>query len=1406
MSVRPLIGRYSMTDKDDERADQPAAANTSPGFRNAGMSGNGKDESPDLASEALAHMQIYCEQLRTHVKAFVNGVDACELQQIVDDLFRMRNTFVILEKPASEYVVSELLTLLDTWHGDRPVITDDQAKALDSAVAALDGHLGLMRDDMNKDDALDLVPLVNDCRACRAETLISDVLMLAAGIQGQKVHNVAETESSWLEQRQLWLDHVTAQHSVFAEQMSCWQGEVGADSAVLLVSELDRLALFSAQYEHLASMQPLFQSASLLVRAVSREQLKYGAAIKSLLAQLVTTVNAGTLAETPADLVPGDLLRNCLYYVAQIDSESTLALTLRRRFRLDRVRQVANASRRYSTPTIGVLYHLTNAVRIGVARESASLRAWLDAAQNMNELPPATARLRVRLQQIHPVLTLLGAKEAVECLHANIAELQDLPRGHIVSDPQRSKLAAELMRLDTLLDQSARKSVMRKQGATVASDNAVETYTDIAVDTCLREARDELQSFMDSLLRTIQSSLIEESAIIRLSSQLDMINGALQVLPLPELRPVFVSLKQFLVQQQCHDAASDNADFDDATLSMPLVSGKMVDMLVNLHISLDDYLGCVMQPQTDARQFLIDAEETLEHLLSGVSSTGAADNKGTVTDAESGSVLSSERNMLSLSDVGSLTLDVEEDLLLDAVAEPDSLQTDSSQISLVYDECFDHLDSLAQCVKRALTPSANLDARLPNEQMLRALHNLTGNSQMMGFADITAVSQPLQRAALALQRKGTYFGVKETLFVGKLVEALRLRLESVQSGVSVDSALIDLKNELSGVLQNALSGVEDVAEQIGEEGVPFFNIGEPIRPLNNVFHEEVTELLDQLRGVIRSKAFDSDSVIAALALVHTLKGSAHLTGSSSMSDCAHAIEAEVISVSSIDARLKALKDGYQSLQDHLLQFSLGLMAEQKNGQNAPSSIPSAAGDSSDTPVDNDGHGYTGSHSDNSDDEDSVVESALDLAFDLSFKQAGLGDELDNVRSIGRDIQVSLMRYQSELRGQSRSSARVDEIIADLENSSNALRVTLGRADKTHRQASRANAMLQHALIRDQLVRFDTLHQRLTESIEDVANSCDKEVRLQLTGGELMVDKVLFRQLGVLLEQLVRNAVVHGIEPPAQRRSTGKSSVGTISLHARTDGCELIIALADDGRGIDIDDVNALLDERGKPRVANDAELQELLLSSGYSSTRDADVFAGHGLGLSAVQTVMKHVHGSVELQNRTHQGLSVMLRIPQPLVVCRSVLVREGKRLYGIPVSLVKSVHFASDNIDATPGADQADRNTIRLSYLFASLLFADKKPILTTQRRRPSLQIDYHGDVVNIAVDKLIGYRELVVHPLGAQISSLGQFSAGGVYSNGEQVLIVDLPGLLNAGWSSDDDASRSAVRNARRPFVPSE
>ena len=1390
-----------MTEKDDKRPDQPAAANASSGVRGAGVSGNtdGNDQSSGLASEALAHMQIYCEQFRSHVRVFLNGVEACELQQIIDDLFRIRNTFVILEKPASEYAVSELLTLLEMLHSDRAVISDDQAKTLDSAVVALERHLALMQEDVNKDDALDLIPLVNDCRACREETLISDVLMLAAGVQAQKIHNAAETESSWLEQRQLWLDHVVAQCSVFIEQMSSWQGEVGADSAVLLVSELDRLAMYSAQYKHLASMEPLFQSASLIVHAVSREQLKYSAAIKSLLAQLQTTMNAGARAQTPADLVPGDLLRNCLYYVAQIDSESTLALTLRRRYRLDRVGQVANTSRRHNTPTIGVVYQLTNAVRIGIARESASLRAWLDSAPEMDEPLPATVRLRVRLQQIQPVLTLLGAKKAVESLHATIVKLQDLPRGRIVSDAQRSNLAAEIMQLDFLLDQSARKSVKRKQSASLANDNGYETYTAIAVDACLREARDEFQSFIDSLLMTIQSSQLDEAECNRLSSQLDMINGALQVLPLPELRPLFVSLKQFLVQQQRHETINDNADFHSATLPTPQSARKetrqLVDRLANLYVSLDDYLGCVMQPQTDAGQFLIDAEASLDHLLSGISGIDDADNSGAVTEAESRSEPSSERNMLSLSDVGSLTLNVEEDLLLDEVAEGNILQMDSLLNPLVYDECVNHLDNLALCVKSALTPSAILDDRLPNEQMLRALYTLTGNAQMMSFADITAISQPLQRAALALQRKGTYFGAKETLFIGKLIEALRSRLESVQSGVPLDSAGFELEYELSGLLQNALNGGEDVCEEVSEEEVPFFNVGEPICPsnnVNNVFHEEATELLDQLRRVIRLTAFDSDSVAAALALVDTLKGCARMTGSSSMIDCANAIEADVKSVSSVDARLQVLKDGYQSLQNHLLQTSVGLMTDLKNRHAAPSFMTSAAGDEND----NSGH------------ENSGVENALDLAFDLSFKQAGLGDELDKVRSIGRDIQVSLMRYRSEIRGnQLHGFERLDEIITDLENSSNALRGTLARADKSHWQTQRANAMLHHALIRDQLIRFDTLHQRLSESIEDVVDSCGKKVRLQLTGGELMIDKVLFSQLGVLLEQLVKNAAVHGIEPPAQRVSTGKSGAGTISLNVRTDGCDLIITLADDGRGIDIDHVNAVLDDRGERRVANNTELQELLLSSNYSSIRDPDVLAGHGLGLSEVQKLMEQVHGSVELHNRTNQGLTVKLRIPQPLVVCRSVLVREGKRLYGIPVSLVKSVHFASDKSDATLDADQAAGNTVTLSYLFANMLFADKKPILTMQRRRPSLQIDHHGDVVNIAVDKLIGYRELVVHPLGAQISSLGQFSAGGIYSNGEQVLIIDLPGLLSAGRLSASEVSRSAVRNsATSPFVPSD
>ena len=333
-------------------------------------------------------------------------------------------------------------------------------------------------------------------------------------------------------------------------------------------------------------------------------------------------------------MLPGDLLRNFLYYLAQIESDDPIATRLRRRFRLDRIRQAARANDTHDTPTIGVGYHLSRAIRNSISAESESLREWLEKeSTNRPGDQPRLIRLRVRLQQLEPVLTLMGAPEAVGCLQRINSDLGKLDsiRAHTVAkrtqgtldtaqagetetrqevdSPEqiRHRLAEALLLLDALLDKNARRSVRRS--ATPASPAMVAgeaVFVDMAIDACLREARSALQSVADSLEELLPTGSFSTGRCHAITQQLQQVDQVLQILPLPEVTPLLRGLGDLLAHLQLQGRQRSSQSPDNNRSLLPVH-----EEIATLLVSIDYYLGCVLQPQASSGQLLVDAEDGL---------------------------------------------------------------------------------------------------------------------------------------------------------------------------------------------------------------------------------------------------------------------------------------------------------------------------------------------------------------------------------------------------------------------------------------------------------------------------------------------------------------------------------------------------------------------------------------------------------------------------------------------------------------------------------------------------------------------------------------------------------------------------------------------------------------------------
>lgn len=1420
---------------------------------------------PDFSHEALAHLQVQSDSFALHVQTFLGSSTDTNRAQLRDDLQRFRNTLVLLEKDAAVYVAEELILLLDEDAAGNLSNRTELARVLVQASDQLSGHVALLQHNGNLDSALALLPLVNDSRACREETLLSEMVVLAAGVEVPEAKVASVTDEVWQRSRDAWVEYTAARHAKLARKLLRWWRVEDGESASALADQMHTFEQFCAKDDYLEVLVPLFQSAALVAKAVADKGLSDGPALRSLYAQLERNIHRSALVAAPEDLLPADLLRNYLYYVAQIESTSRVALELRRRFRLDRIRQASLLDTGSSTATIGIGYHLANAIRQSIATETEALRSWLDQAPTRTD-HPRVVRLRVRLKQLEPVLTLMGAPQALACLQAINHDMAGLDGEQLPDTALRMKLAESLLNLDLLLDESARHSVVRNSGEPDrASINGDDVFVDMATDACLCDARARLHEIGQALEELLLAGPLPAGRCQQISEQLGHVGQALQVLPLPEVNPLLQGLIDVLTQLQLNGRGLNDPGKDSTGASVN-VRASVQQEIANSLVSLDYYLGCVLQPQPAASQLLQDAfdallrareslneadsdrpastvsddnEDQIVDLLPQMDSIGTAlaayrsnrdaqsikdlsaalsefDSKAAAvttgplarlasatkswfsqTDASTSQELANEELSLldevhavipqiidqslggsdairefdellqqleTVHEPGSLTLNVDDELL----ADPFDQTLDHTLQHVFYHECLSHLEALDESVRSSLEPGSDASQSLPTEQMLRALHTLTGSAQTVDAPDIVAIVQPLQRAALARQRLGQSFDAAETRYIGDLVMALRARLDSLTTGEPVGQSVRAVEQRLGSFLAASIPGSDGA-----DSG---FGIASNVRSLDDVFGEEAGELLDRLRLLVQTPDFAQTDSNASLALLHTLKGSARMAGRVAIADQAHTLESQVQDLDDTEAQRAALSSGYVQIQALLMQGATSTADAKTTGDSQSVAQSSTASESLMV-------------------NDTAFDALLDLATDVTVNQARLSDELARLREVYQDIESTALRwrelpYSEDVSG----SPAVNEMLADLEAARSVMRGALRQAEREQQQASRASSGLQQSLIRTRLVRIDELRERLIQIIDDASSASGCRAQLDVDGGEITLDRALFRQLAASLEHIARNAIVHGIEAPDERVTAGKSQTGKLSLAASVDGTDLVVKFSDDGRGIERESMSALVQARGESAIDSQEALQNVLFQSGFSSVENPTALAGHGLGLSAVQAAVEQMGGHVQLSTEPGRGTQVTLRLPQRIVVNQVVLVSSEDVLFAIPVNYVDAVR-----VDQLAG-DAADR--YRPLPLSQMLMQHTVSAAHRSGRARSTVLVTAAGVSLALEVDQVIGYRELVTQALGPQLAALRRFSGGSVLSDGSQVLILDLIRIVES-LGSERAAIAPSAKESLRPVA---
>jgi two-component system chemotaxis sensor kinase CheA len=350
--------------------------------------------------------------------------------------------------------------------------------------------------------------------------------------------------------------------------------------------------------------------------------------------------------------------------------------------------------------------------------------------------------------------------------------------------------------------------------------------------------------------------------------------------------------------------------------------------------------------------------------------------------------------------------------------------------------------------------------------------------------------------------------------------------------------------------------------------------------------------------------------------------------------------------------------------------------------------------------------------------------------------------------------------------------------------------------RTAQRLSVITTDLQESIMKTRMQPIDHLWSKLPRVVRDLGGQCGRQVRLAMTGQDTELDRALLEAIKDPLTHLVRNAIDHGIEAPADREAKGKPAEGVLSLRAYHNSGQVVIEVADDGAGIDPAKISAKAIERGLRTSAelaemSDTELLQLIFEAGFSTAAAVTNVSGRGVGMDVVKTNIEAIGGAIEIESAPGEGTTCRLRVPLTLAIVPALTVECGTDRYAVPqVSLLELVALEESHA-ASAIEEVAGAPVYRLRGVLLPLI--DLGEVLGVPR-----QSDRQGSQViavlqagsrrfGLLVDRVVNTEEIVVKALSARLKNIGVYSGATILGDGKVALILDVQNLARRALRTD-------------------
>ncbi len=721
-------------------------------------------------------------------------------------------------------------------------------------------------------------------------------------------------------------------------------------------------------------------------------------------------------------------------------------------------------------------------------------------------------------------------------------------------------------------------------------------------------------------------------------------------------------------------------------------------------------------------------------------------------------------------------------------------------------------NAAAEDIRRLLHQFAAGFLKEPNPQVLAQLGEILD-------AEITSTRAPLQAADDEMA------GWQDDLADEAFVPPPAAPQPALEDGAA-GARLAEREREIDAAIAHAVAAAVDI-----DDDIDALDIIDP--DLFPIFEEEAVELLPRIGGALRQWAARPDNLSARselLRALHTLKGSARLAGAMRLGEMSHRLESAVeqidlegvqsAHVEPLLAHLDALQADFDALRTIGAQplteavavphaEALAAAPEQATTDvqatpalRQPLARPIAAA----APV-RVGSGQTMrvraqllDRLVNQAGEVMIARSRLEAH--MGQLRGSLGDltgNLERLRQQLRDIEV-----QAETQMQSRLAlskdmaagfdplefdrfTRVQELTRMMAESVNDVatvqrnmqRAMEGAEDDLIAQGRQARE-LQRDLLRTRMVEFDSISERLYAVVRQASKETGKQIKLDIAGGSIEMDRGVLDRMTPAFEHLLRNCVGHGIEDAQARTAAGKPAAGTITIGLGHEGNDVSVAFHDDGGGLDVDRIRAKAVSQGliEPDVQiTSAEAANLIFMPGFSTAAEVTGLSGRGIGMDVVRSEVSALGGRIETESERGRGTTFRMVLPLTTAVTQVVMLRTGDLTFGVPANLVEIVRRSSGaEVDAAYASQSFEHGGEQLAFYWGgALLQSSRGSAESGGRSRPVVILRSASQRIAMHVDEVLGNQEVVVKNLGPQLSRLPGLAGMSVLASGAVVLIYN-------------------------------